>query len=281
MIRVESLIVIQTIIKVIRPIHEGSFPNTIDDHVAEYLQSIYVFSLKKSTDTDSEFAVREQGKLHGELIIALSCLSTVLCHARDILPNSSIREEVVPLILNRLQNESYRISSLRFINDVSSHLEKDIIDFSEELSSIYDQISIFLRKSYRPLLIQSLECLIALIKRYNSITEPVKMLNDLRNILDEMDTHLFTLALSAVNHIIRICKQDLVSDTIQLTYVPKIMNALETHPHLWNLETLKAFWTAFTSIGGIERIKFCLEKLDETSLGEKYAKMVFKKQVIK
>ena len=177
--------------------------------------------------------------------------------------------------MNRLQNESYRISSLTFINEVSTHLDINQINFSDSLSSIYDEIAIFLRKSHRPLLIQALQCLLALLKRYNTIYEPVKLLDDLRHLLDELDIHLFTLTLSAVTEIVRIStSQQLVIDYIKSIYVPKIIVSIETHPHLLNLDRLNDFWTAFTSNGGLEMFKFCLAELDKTSIGEKYSKMV-------
>jgi hypothetical protein len=199
-----------------------------------------------------------------------------LCHANDILPKESIKKEVIPLVLNRLQNESYRISSLRFINEVSTYLDINQISFSDSLSFLFDEIAIFLRKSHRQLLLQALQCLLSLLKRYNTISDPVKMLNDLRRLLDELDdVHLFTLTLSAVTNIIRISNsQKLVLDNIRSNFVPKIISSIETHPHLLNLDYLQDFWATFTTDKGRDMITFCLDELYKTSIVEKYTKMV-------
>lgn len=204
-----------------------------------------------------------------------------MCHANDILSKESIKQEVIPLILNRLQNESYRISSLRFITEVSTYLDINQISFSDSLSFLYDEIAIFLRKSHRPLLLQALQCLVALLKRYNAIADPVKMLNEIRHLLDELDVHLFTLTLSAVTNIIRISNsQKLVMDCIRTSYVPKIISSIEIHPHLLNLDYLQDFWAAFTTEKNPNMITFCLDELYKTSIVDKYTKMVLFLHVI-
>lgn len=181
---------------------------------------------------------------------------------------------MIPLILNRLQNESYRISALKFIYEVSTHLDISQINFSDSLSYIYDEIASFMRKSHRTLLILSLQTLLALLKRYNAIQEPLKMVNELRPLLEGIDTQLFNLALSAVTDVLRLSKSSaLVSETIQSNHVPKIINSIETQPHVLNLETLKSFWAAF-SANNSSIMAFCLEALDKTGTDEKYTKMV-------
>jgi hypothetical protein len=184
-------------------------------------------------------------------------------------------QELLPFILNRLHNESYRISALVFIKEVSISLDQSHVDFSADLSAIFDEISTFFKKSHRPLLIQSLQCCLSLLKRYNTIIDPLKMLSDLRHLLEEMDIQIFTLALSVVTIIIRVSSpRALAMNYIKSDYVPKIINSIEFNPHLLNLDTLQELCNALTVSRGPVEVDFCLNALDKIMHEEKYSKTV-------
>lgn len=101
------------------------------------------------------------------------------------------------------------------------------------------------------------------------------MLNDLVHLLEDLDIHLFTLALSAITDVIRISNaQQMVLEIIKTNFVPKIISSIEVHPHLLNLDTLNAFWTTLAVNGGLELIKFSLDALDKTSIEQTYTKTV-------
>ncbi|GAB1606379.1 cullin-associated NEDD8-dissociated protein 1 [Argonauta hians] len=202
----EALLVMQQLVKVIRPL---DVPSNFDFEL--YVKDIYgcVLCRLKAADIDQE--VKER---------AITCMGQIIRNLGD-----SLTEELktcLPILLERLKNEITRLTAVNSLTMIAgSPLKVDLCPILEEAIPI---LASFLRKTHRALKLKTLACLDVLVKHYGAYLTPemiAKMMEEMPPLINENDLHVSQLTLNLLTSILHIHPPSM--SNIQEKMLPQIL----------------------------------------------------------
>lgn len=200
----ESLLVLQNIVKVIRPLDE-----TCDFDFKPYANDIYESAMKRLTASDIDQEVKER---------AITSMGQVIANLGDILVDKL--PECLPVYVSRLKNEITRLTTVRAITMISRSPLK--IDISLIQADIVPLLASFLRKNHRDLRLATLVCLNQLLICYSI---PETLINDilveLTLLISDHDLHISQQVLSLLCSVMSVSPQSV--NGIKPSILPNIM----------------------------------------------------------
>lgn len=205
-ITAEALLVLQELVKVIRPLDSTSqFDFTV------YTENIYVCTLVRLKAQDIDQEVKER---------AISCMGQILCHLGDDLEPQL--GTCLPIFLDRLKNEITRLTAVKALNKVAASPLK--IDLRGILVDAIPILGSFLRKNQRSLKLASLTLLDTLIRNYSLSMTPKllqKVVVEMPALINESDLHIAQLTLTLLASICDLQPRTLINQTD--TILPEVM----------------------------------------------------------
>ncbi|XP_064480368.1 cullin-associated NEDD8-dissociated protein 1-like [Ornithodoros turicata] len=202
----EALLVLQQLVKVIRPLdQESSF--TFDP----YVQDIYHCTLVKLKAADIDQEVKER---------AITCMGQILCYLGDRLQMEL--QVCLPIFLDRLRNEITRLTTVKALTKVAGSPLK--IDLSPILVDCIPVLASFLRKNQRALKLATLTLMDSLVKNYstNLSADMISIvMKELPPLISESDLHISQLTLNLLTSISRVRAQSLT--LVSSAILPEIL----------------------------------------------------------
>jgi len=208
----EALVVLQLLVKVLRPLH--SSPTTFDFTL--YTSNIYqcCYVRLKAQDIDQE--VKER---------AISCMGQIIAHLGD-----SLQQELascLPIFLDRLKNEITRLTAVKALIAIASSPLR--IDLRTILTDCLPVLSSFLRKNQRALKLSTLLLLDTLVKNY-SVNIPLEclapVLAELPPLVSETDLHIAQLTMNLLTSVS--VNQRAAIPSIQSSVLPEMLRLAES-----------------------------------------------------
>ncbi|KAL3213225.1 hypothetical protein MRX96_035569 [Rhipicephalus microplus] len=229
----EALLVLQQLVKVIRPLdQESSF------RFEPYVKDIFECTLTKLKAADIDQEVKER---------AITCMGHILCHLGDCL----LAELAVclPIFLDRLRNEITRLTTVKALTKVAGSPLR--IDLSPVLCECVLSLASFLRKNQRALKLASLMLLDTLVRNYSAYLSQdmvATVMQELPALINETDLHISQLTLSLLTSISRVHQQSL--SLVPCAILPEIL-VLVRSPLLQGgaLNAMLEFLQALVSLG--------------------------------
>ncbi|KAL7644980.1 UNVERIFIED_CONTAM: hypothetical protein RMT77_004797 [Armadillidium vulgare] len=207
----EALLVLQQIVKVIRPLDQ---PSSFDFTV--YTGDLYHCTLARLKAADLDQEVKER---------AISTMGQIITHLGDHL--QSELGTCFPIFLDRLRNEITRLTTVKALTKIASSPLR--IDLKSILAESFPILGSFLRKNQRALKLATLTLLDALVNNYyTSITPPMleKVLIELPGLVTETDLHVAQLSLTLLTSIATLHKESL-RNFVQ-AFMPCILNLVKS-----------------------------------------------------
>ncbi|XP_040569539.1 cullin-associated NEDD8-dissociated protein 1 [Lepeophtheirus salmonis] len=192
----EALLVLESLVKVIRPLKEES-----NFDFKCYTSPIYhcCFVKLKASDIDQE--VKER---------AISCMGQILAHLGDHLRNEL--PSCLPIFAERLNNEITRLTAVKALTKIANSPLR--IDISPILSNSLPTLASFLRKNQRALKLSALTLLDTVVRNYSTsinATNLSTVLVELHPLLTESDLHIAQLTLHFLTSVAKLQKDSLPS----------------------------------------------------------------------
>ncbi|EEC03282.1 tip120, putative, partial [Ixodes scapularis] len=202
----EALLVLQQLVKVLRPL-EGTEPAFAFE---PYVADIYQCTLAKLKAADIDQEVKER---------AITCMGQILCHLGDRLqPELAV---CLPIFLDRLRNEITRLTTVKALTRVAgSRLH---IELSPMLPDCVPVLSSFLRKNQRALKLATLTLLDTLVRNYSSSLSPEMVstvMRELPPLISEADLHISQVS-SLLTSMSRVHQQSL--SLVSSAILPEIL----------------------------------------------------------
>ncbi|KAK7869061.1 hypothetical protein R5R35_000783 [Gryllus longicercus] len=200
-ITAEALLVLQQLVKVIRPLDT---PSNFD--FTPFTLELYHCTLVRLKAADIDQEVKER---------AISCMGQIICNLGDYLQGEL--HTCLPIFLDRLRNEITRLTTVKALTKVAgSPLRIDLRPIMGEAIPI---LGSFLRKNQRALKLGTLTLLDTLVRNYsNSMNSELlnKVIVELSPLLSEADLHIAQLTLTLLTSIAELHPSALarVSDAI-------------------------------------------------------------------
>ncbi|CAB4064779.1 CAND1 [Lepeophtheirus salmonis] len=193
---VAALLVLESLVKVIRPLKEES-----NFDFKCYTSPIYhcCFVKLKASDIDQE--VKER---------AISCMGQILAHLGDHLRNEL--PSCLPIFAERLNNEITRLTAVKALTKIANSPLR--IDISPILSNSLPTLASFLRKNQRALKLSALTLLDTVVRNYSTsinATNLSTVLVELHPLLTESDLHIAQLTLHFLTSVAKLQKDSLPS----------------------------------------------------------------------
>ncbi|CAL4060788.1 unnamed protein product, partial [Meganyctiphanes norvegica] len=176
----EALLVLQALVKVIRPLDlASSFDFT------PYTGDLYHCTLARLRAADLDQEVKER---------AIACMGQIIAHLGDHLQGELAT--CLPIFLDRLRNEITRLTTVKALTKVAASPLR--IDLRPILTDALPVLSSFLRKNQRALKLATLTLLDTLVTNYSNAIGPQlldKVLMELPPLINESDLHIAQLCL--------------------------------------------------------------------------------------
>ncbi|KAJ9575390.1 hypothetical protein L9F63_025658, partial [Diploptera punctata] len=200
-ITAEALLVLQQLVKVIRPLDT---PSNFD--FTPFTGELYHCTLIRLKAADIDQEVKER---------AISCMGQIICNLGDYLQGEL--HTCLPIFLDRLRNEITRLTTVKALTKVAGSPLR--IDLRPILGEAVPILGSFLRKNQRALKLSTLTLLDTLVRNYSSAlnTELLnKVIIELAPLLCEADLHIAQLTLTLLTSIAQLHPAALsrVSDAI-------------------------------------------------------------------
>eukprot|EP00096_Caligus_rogercresseyi_P003100 TRINITY_DN1567_c0_g1_i2.p1 TRINITY_DN1567_c0_g1~~TRINITY_DN1567_c0_g1_i2.p1 ORF type:complete len:1243 (+),score=465.99 TRINITY_DN1567_c0_g1_i2:109-3837(+) len=208
----EALLVLESLVKVIRPLKEEKSQFEFKPYTASIYQCCFV--KLKASDIDQE--VKER---------AISCMGQILAHLGDNLRNEL--PSCLPIFSERLNNEITRLTAVKALTKIANSPLQ--IDISPILSNSLPTLASFLRKNQRALKLSALTLLDTLVRNYSSAINATNLntvLVELPPLLTESDLHIAQLTLHFLTSVARLQKDSLPS--IQNTSLKEIFKLAQS-----------------------------------------------------
>nr|CAG4643698.1 EOG090X00HY [Lepidurus arcticus] len=190
----EGLLVLQQIVRVIRPLETAcNFDFT------PFTADLYSCTLSRLRAADIDQEVKER---------AIACMGQIISHLGDHLQNELVT--CLPIFLDRLRNEITRLTTVKALTRIASSPLK--VDLRPLLGEALPILAGFLRKNQRALKLSTLTLLETLVKNYNTAIAPemlTKVLVELPPLLSESDLHIAQLTLSLLTSVAKLHPQTL------------------------------------------------------------------------
>ncbi|XP_026279732.1 cullin-associated NEDD8-dissociated protein 1 isoform X2 [Frankliniella occidentalis] len=213
----EALLVLQQLVKVIRPLEpRSSFDFT------PFVNDLYQCTVVRLKAADIDQEVKER---------AISCMGQILCNLGDHL--QAELPTCLPIFLDRLRNEITRLTTVKALTKVAASPLH--IDLSPIILDAVPVLGSFLRKNQRALKLATLTLLDTFVKNYGSALN-ITLLNavivELPPLLSEADLHIAQLTLLLLTSIARLQPQALsfvanaiLPETLNLAKSPLLQGA--------------------------------------------------------
>jgi len=188
-ITAEALLVLQQLVKVIRPLDS---PSSFD--FAPFTHDLYLCTLVRLKAADIDQEVKER---------AISCMGQIICNLGDYLKGEL--PTCLPIFLDRLRNEITRLTTVKALTKVAGSPLR--IDLRPILGEGIPILGSFLRKNQRALKLGTLILLDTLVNNYSSTLNSDllnKVLTELPPLLSESDLHIAQLTLTLLTSISRL-----------------------------------------------------------------------------
>ncbi|XP_050690320.1 cullin-associated NEDD8-dissociated protein 1-like [Eriocheir sinensis] len=228
-ITAEALLVLQQIVKVIRPLDlASSFDFT------PYTGDLYHCTLARLRAADLDQEVKER---------AIACMGQIISHLGDHLQGEL--GTCLPIFLDRLRNEITRLTTVKALTKVAASPLR--IDLRPILGEALPVLASFLRKNQRALKLATLTLLDTVVTNYSSALSPQmldKVLVELPPLINESDLHIAQLCLTLLTSTAKLHKSSL-GNFLQLI-MPDVM-ALVRSPLLQG-GALKAMQDLFEAV---------------------------------
>nr|CAG4640607.1 EOG090X00HY [Eulimnadia texana] len=209
----EALLVLQQLVRVIRPLET---PSSFD--FTPFTLPIYnsVLVRLKAADLDQE--VKER---------AISCMGHIVCHLGDHLADQL--PTCMPIFLDRLRNEITRLTTVKALSKIaSSPLRIDIRPLLPEALPI---LASFLRKNQRALKLTTLTLLDRIVNNYSAALTPELLhavLVEVPPLLSEADLHIAQLTLHLLTSVCRKQRAALLAGGVSNSILPEVLNLLKS-----------------------------------------------------
>lgn len=207
-IATEALLVLQQLVKVIRPLDV----RTNGYEVPKFdLEKLYSSTLQKLKATDVDQEVKER---------AIACMGQIIANMGDLL--KAELPTCLPIFMERLKNEVTRLSSVKALTMIAgSPLH---IDLSPILKDVLPALGSFLRKNQRALKLNSLTLLNTLVDNYSHLFGPQLLqiaISEIPALLTDADLHVAQLSLVLLTTTARRQPQALVG--IHDQFLPSVL----------------------------------------------------------
>ncbi|KAF8766423.1 Cullin-associated NEDD8-dissociated protein 1 like protein [Argiope bruennichi] len=207
----EALLVMQQLVKVIRPLDQ---PSSFD--FAPFVPQLYECTLVRLKAADIDQEVKER---------AISCMGQIICNLGDYL--DSELQTCLPIFLDRLRNEITRLTTVKALTKVAGSPLK--INLRPILGEAMPILASFLRKNHRALKLSTLTLLDTLVKNYvEFLTQDMisTVLSELPPLISESDLHISQLTMSLLTSISKVQKQSLMNVTEAI--LPEILTLVHS-----------------------------------------------------
>ncbi|CAB0035380.1 unnamed protein product [Trichogramma brassicae] len=195
-ITAEALLVVQQLVKVIRPFDQ---PSTFN--YASLATQLFDATLARLRTADIDQEVKER---------AIASMGQIVAHLGDVLQSSL--PICLPIFLDRLRNEITRLTTVKALTCIASSPLK--INLTQILPEAISIIGSFLRKNQRALKLSSLILLDTIERNYSDVINPQLLgyvTTELPPLLSETDLHIAQLTLTLLTTIARLHPSALVN----------------------------------------------------------------------
>lgn len=148
-IATEALMVLQQLVKVIRPLDVDT-----EFNVLPFVDQLYKATLQKLKSSEVDQEVKER---------AIACMGQIIANMGDFLKDEL--PSCLPIFMERLKNEVTRLSSVRALTMIATSPLR--VNLSPILTDVIPALGMFLRKNQRALKLTSLTLLDALVNHYS------------------------------------------------------------------------------------------------------------------
>lgn len=223
-ITAEALLVLQHLVKVIRPLES---PCNFD--FTPWTAELYSCTLIRLKAADIDQEVKER---------AISCMGQIIYSLGDHL--QAELDSCLPILLDRLKNEITRLTTVKALTKVAASPLR--IDLRPILPEAIPILGSFLRKNQRALKLSTLTLLDVLVNSYHASCSPQllgKVLQELPSLVSEADLHIAQLSLKLLTSIARLIPTALFN--IETTILPEVLTLVKS-PLLQGIYTVDVFW---------------------------------------
>lgn len=179
-IATEALLVLQQLVKVIRPLDQPSNFN-----FTPFVGQLYNCTLQKLRSPEVDQEVKER---------AIACMGQIIANTGDVLQPEL--QTCLPIFMERLRNEVTRLSSVRALTMIAASPLR--VNLSPILGDVIPSLGSFLRKNQRALKLNSLTLLDTLVTHYSNAFDPKLLqlaISEIPPLLSESDLHVAQLSL--------------------------------------------------------------------------------------
>ncbi|KAM7353038.1 cullin-associated and neddylation-dissociated 1 isoform 1-T1 [Cochliomyia hominivorax] len=184
-IATEGLVVLQQLVKVIRPLESNS-ANINSKDVAPFAHELYLVTLQKLKAIDADQEVKER---------AIACMGQIIAYMGDLLQTEL--NTCLPIFLERLRNEVTRLSCVKALTMIAASPLK--INLTSILNDVMPVLGTFLRKNQRALKLHSLDLLNKLADNYDLDIFGPQLLQtaiaEIQSLISDSDLHVAQYAL--------------------------------------------------------------------------------------
>ncbi|EDV58520.1 cullin-associated NEDD8-dissociated protein 1 [Drosophila erecta] len=197
-IATEALLVLQQLVKVIRPLEPNAAKSDFD--APSFVGQVYSCTLQKLKVTDVDQEVKER---------AIACMGQIIANMGDMLQNELA--VCLPIFMERLKNEVTRLSSVRALTLIAASSLR--IDLTPILHDVLPALGTFLRKNQRALKLHSLDLINKIVINYSSSFEANLLqtaIVEIPPLISDSDLHVAQYSLTLLSTVARRQPQALV-----------------------------------------------------------------------
>ncbi|EDV32322.1 uncharacterized protein Dana_GF14106 [Drosophila ananassae] len=197
-IATEALLVLQQLVKVIRPLEGNAAKSDFD--APSFVGEVYSCTLQKLKVTDVDQEVKER---------AIACMGQIIANMGDMLQNELA--VCLPIFMERLKNEVTRLSSVKALTLIAASSLR--IDLTPILHDVLPALGTFLRKNHRALKLHSLDLINKIVINYSSNFEPNLLqtaIVEIPPLISDSDLHVAQYSLTLLSTVARRQPQALV-----------------------------------------------------------------------
>ncbi|KAH8244135.1 cullin-associated NEDD8-dissociated protein 1 [Drosophila bipectinata] len=197
-IATEALLVLQQLVKVIRPLEGNAAKSDFD--APSFVGEVYSCTLQKLKVTDVDQEVKER---------AIACMGQIIANMGDLLKNEL--PVCLPIFMERLKNEVTRLSSVKALTLIAASSLH--IDLTPILHDVLPALGTFLRKNHRALKLHSLDLINKIVINYSSNFEPNLLqtaIVEIPPLISDSDLHVAQYSLTLLSTVARRQPQALV-----------------------------------------------------------------------
>ncbi|EDW76056.1 uncharacterized protein Dwil_GK14870 [Drosophila willistoni] len=210
-IATEALMVLQQLVKVIRPVGNDAGKSNGDFDVSPFVSQVYSCTLQKLKVTDVDQEVKER---------AIACMGQIIANMGDTL--KSELAVCLPIFMERLKNEVTRLSSVKALTMIAASPLR--IDLTPILHDVLPTLGTFLRKNHRALKLHSLDLINKIVINYSCSFDSNLLqtaIVEIPPLISDSDLHVAQYSLTLLSTTARMQPQALVG--IHEQFLPSVL----------------------------------------------------------